>query len=100
MEAFSSAREFQLWDYYISFGQLLIRSVPSAQSAETRNIDLTFRGTFYVEMPATLTGLAIDAPTSDELTHLVERTGVAPDPTGKHHKYFVLVSRGQRYYVG
>jgi len=100
MERFSSPRHFQLWDFYISFGQLLLRSTPDEGKGESGNIDISFRGVFYLDIPATLTGIQVDDPTATELTHLVSRTGTPQDPTGKYHKYFALASKGSRYYVG
>ncbi len=100
MGHFSSPRSFQLWDFYISFGQVLFRSTPDEGTEENGNIDISFRGVFYLDIPATLTGVQVDKPTADELTHLVSRTGIPQDPTGRYHKYFVLASEGNRYYVG
>jgi len=100
MDQFSSTRDFQIWDFYISFGQLLLRSVGNGESADSKNIDITFRGVFYLDIPATLSGVELDIATDDELAHLAARTGTPQDPTGQYHQYFVLVSKGNRYYVG
>lgn len=55
---------------------------------------------FYLDIPATLEGIQVADLTPDELTRLASRTGRPHDPTGKYHQYFVLVSKGSRYYVG
>jgi len=100
VDRFSSARDFQIWDFYISFGQLLLRSVGNGEGANATNIDITFRGVFYLDIPATLSGVELGTATDDELARLAARTGISQDPTGQYHKYFVLMSKGNLYYVG
>ncbi len=100
MNGFSSSRDFQIWDYYISLSQLLLRSVPDEGKGEQENIDIIFKGVFYLDIPATLSGIEIDTPTGDELTRLQSRAGTQQDAAAAYYKYFVLVSKGRRFYIG
>ena len=92
-------REFQLWEYQVSRGQLLIRS-PKAPATEgspecRTNIDLVCFGVDYIAIPRHLRGLELVPPTSDEIRHLeglLEKT-IAPDNVK------ILASDGKRFPV-
>jgi hypothetical protein len=92
-------RAFQLWEYQVSHGQLLIRS-PKAPATETSperrtNVDLVCLGVDYMAVPRHLHGLELAQPTSEELRHLEVLLGkaVAPDNVK------VLASEGKRFPV-
>src|SRR5215471_6097496 len=47
---YRSSREFQVWEYFVSHSQLLIRSPKGVDY--TKNIDLMFRAVGYMSLPA------------------------------------------------
>lgn len=47
---YRSERRFQLWEFFVSHSQLLIRS-PKGGSEE-RNVDIVFRGAEYISLPS------------------------------------------------
>ena len=88
-----SDRRFQVWEYQMSHGMLLVRSSRSPEQAT--NIDLLFVGVEYMDLPSSMDGLELDAPTTIELSHLAARTGkpiAAPAVT-------MLVTGGGRFTV-
>ena len=42
-------RNFQLWEYHVSHGSLLIRSPKRGE--DTKNIDIVFAGVEYMALP-------------------------------------------------
>lgn len=46
---FKSLRNFQLWEYFVSHSQLLIRS-PKTSDSE-KNVDILFSGVKYISLP-------------------------------------------------
>lgn len=93
------ARDFQVWEYQVSHGQLLIRS-PKRPATGTSpecatNVDLVCLGVEYMALPRALRGLEIESPTAEELRGL-EATVGAP-LTGEHVR--ILVSGGRRFPV-
>src|SRR5690242_17298581 len=93
MPAFTSPRGFRIWDYPLSQQYLLLRS---ERIGQLQNIDLLFAEVFYLEVPFGFTGLEITAPTVADLDHLATRCPEQPPEA----RYYVLISQGQRYYVG
>jgi hypothetical protein len=93
MSATYPDRRFQLWEYRVSHGSLLIRS-PKGPDAEM-NIDLVFSGVEFVACPRTLRGLELVEVTSDDIKRVDAEFGpvVAPDHV------FVLLSGGARHMV-
>lgn len=93
MSAAYPDRRFQLWEYRVSHGALLIRS-PKGADAET-NIDLVFSGVEYVACPRMLRGVELAAVTPEDMHRAGEGFGpvVAPD------QVFVLLSAGARHLV-
>jgi len=71
---FSSSRDFQVWEYQVSHGHLLIRSPKSPgtldEPKQTTNVDLHFWGVDYFELPRMLRGIEIAAPTREELERI------------------------------
>lgn len=86
-------RRFQLWEYRVSHGALLIRS-PKGPETET-NVDFVFSGVEYIACPRMLRGLELGTVTPEDVDRVTERFGrvVPPD------QVFVLVSAGARHLV-
>lgn len=86
-------RRFQLWEYRVSHGALLIRS-PKGPDAET-NIDFVFSGVEYVACPRMLRGMELGTVIPEDTDRIVDNFGpvTAPD------QVFVLVSAGARHLV-
>ena len=94
-----SDRTFQVWEYQISHGQLLIRS-PKAPATETShelltNIDLVCLDVEYMALPRSLRGLELLAPTSDEIRSLEALLKKAI----KADNIKILASEGKRFPV-
>ena len=86
-------RRFQLWHYIVSHGHLLIRSC--IDNRETTNIDIWFNAVTYVEVPAHLGEITLDAPTNEESARLRART----DEFYDKYQTTVIVSGTNRFYV-
>ena len=54
---FNSKRVFQIWDYSVSHGQLLLRSAKADEHAT--NIDIVFWGVRAINLDAVLKGVAL-----------------------------------------
>jgi hypothetical protein len=66
-------RTFQLWEYLVSHGSLLVRS-PQAEGVKT-NVDIVCTGVEYIEVPRFLRGLEIKEPRPEELQRLGDVLG-------------------------
>jgi len=88
-----SARRFQLWEYKVSHGGLLIRSPRGTSNATS--IDLIFDGVEWVSCPRLLRGVEIAEPSRDDLHRLEEVYG----PVSLPNRLFVLSSEGRRHLV-
>ena len=86
-------RRFQLWEYRVSHGGLLIRSPKGPD--EVVNVDLVFDGVEFISCPRLMRGLRLDAPGADD----IRRVQNAGREIGPADKVFVLVSRGFRHLV-
>ena len=86
-------RAFQVWLFRVSHGELLVRSPKDGE--HQRNVDLTFAGVEYMELPRHLVGLRLEDPTEEDVRRAEERVGtvVAAETVT------VLVSQGRRYLV-
>ena len=93
MSATYPDRRFQLWEYRVSHGSLLIRS-PKGPDAET-NIDLVFSGVEFVGCPRMLRGLELVEVTPDD----VQRVGAEFGPVVAPDQVFVLLSADARHLV-
>src|SRR6266481_9193362 len=91
---FSSSRAFQVWEYQVSHGHLLIRSPRSPgtldEPKQTTNVDLHFWGVDYFELPGILSGIEIVMPTREE----VERLGVVVEKQLQPVKVVVWPGKG------
>jgi len=92
-----SERTFQIWEYQVSHGQLLIRSpkAPATTSSPefATNIDLVCLGVDYMAVPAILHGLELAEATPDEVQSLEPLLGRVVLPK----KVRMLVSQGRRF---
>lgn len=86
-------RRFQLWEYRVSHGSLLIRS-PKGPDTST-NVDLAFSGVEYVACPRLMRGLELAQTGSADLRRVREAGVVLEDPD----KVFVLLSGRKRHIV-
>ncbi len=92
-------RDFKVWEYQISHGQLLIRSpkAPATDASPERrtNVDLVFLGVEYMSLPRVFRGLTLERATAEDLQLLEAALGKAPEPDCVR----MLVSGGRRFAV-
>ncbi len=93
MIASYQARHFQLWEYKVSHGSLLVRS-PRRPTIPT-NIDLFFVGVEFVMLPRHLEGVELMHGTLDDVKKI--RTIIGHEVPAKH--VFVFLSSGNRFHV-
>jgi hypothetical protein len=93
----SSGRTFVLWSYLVTFEQLLIRSPSEPESEHSTNLDIMFKGVFFVELTPTLWGLEIKEPEPHEIQYFAQKFKLESSP---EKKFFILSSGGKRYCVG
>lgn len=90
-------RAFQLWEYHVSHGSLLIRS-PASPDIET-SIDIICSGVEYIAAPRHLGKITLLEPTKDEIEHLEKILDKSLLPArirvlqGSHSR-FLLVAAG------
>jgi hypothetical protein len=87
----SSERAFQLWEYKVSHGSLLIRS-PKAPGV-SENIDLICVGVEYLAVPRHMKGLDLVEATPQEIKQLSQLLGKELQP--RHIR--IIVSEGRRF---
>ena len=87
-------RKFQLWEYKVSHGSVLIRS-PSGPEIST-NIDLVFRGVAFLSLPRHLGEIKFASPTELEMSYLVTTLG---KEKLEGYKTWVLCSSISRFLV-
>lgn len=83
-------RRFQLWEYRVSHGSLLIRS-PKGPKADS-NVDLIFVGVDYLAVPHTLEGVVVDHGTAEDVAAVDAAFGKVASG-----RVFALLSQGRRY---
>lgn len=88
-----SSRRFQLWEYRVSHGALLIRSPKGPQ--ESNNIDVVFDGVEYIDCPRMLRGLLLTEGSAEDLHVLARAFGEVHPP----NRVFVLTTGGIAYHV-
>jgi hypothetical protein len=90
-------RNFQLWEYHVSHGTLLLRSPkgPNGGPNATMNLDLLCYDTVYVELPRFLTGFEVVVATDEERARISKAGG----PRLAKREIRVIASNGQRYAV-
>lgn len=85
-------RRFQLWEYRVSHGSLLIRSPKSRTSV--RNVDLIFVGVEYLAVPDVLAGVTLERGGDTDVARVRAAIG---DAELSH--VFVVVSGGRRHTI-
>jgi hypothetical protein len=86
-------RRFQLWEYRVSHGGLLIRS-PKGPSASL-NVDMLFYGVEFVSCPRLMRGIELVEATLEDLRRVADEIGAV----GHEDRVFVLSSEGVRHLV-
>ena len=86
-------RKFQLWEYRVSHGSLLVRS-PKGHDTTT-NVDLVFDGVEYICCPRMLRGVELVAATAEDIQRVRQHVGEVREPD----RLFVLVSDGARHFI-
>jgi hypothetical protein len=96
-EVFRSDREFLLWAYTVSHGQLLLRT-PTTSPAGTRQsrIDVLFKPVAAVKVRSSYDGLAIRCASEVEARHVLHAAGLAP---GSGHRVLLLGTARDTDYV-
>lgn len=84
-------RDFQLWEYKVSHGCLLIRSPKGPEIA--KNVDLICVGVDYLAAPRHIRGIELVEGTAEEITTLSHLLGKDIQPTNLR----VIVSEGRRF---
>lgn len=84
---------FQLWEYRVSHGQMLVRS-PKSPTQQT-NVDIAFVGVEYVDLPRYLPELEIAEPTEGDIAFAKDRLGKPAEAKS----ITVLKVKGKRYVV-
>jgi len=92
MKAHYDKRAFQLWEYRVSHGQVLVRS-PKDPTHHT-NIDIAFAGVEYMDLPRYLPELQLDDPTPADVARASERLGKQVD-----EKSVVVLLTGSRRHL-
>ena len=88
--AVNFSRRFQMWEYTVGHGQLLLRS-PKTTGLSTR-IDILFKNVAAVHLPTILDGLAVSEATEGERSEL----HVQVDPSRLEGRK-VFVVRGSNF---
>jgi hypothetical protein len=93
MKKYLGGRVFQLWEYRVSHGMMLVRSPMSP--TEKMNVDIMFAGVEYLDLPRFLRELEIDDPTDADIAFAIDRLG---KPL-KNKQVIVLKAGSKRYVV-
>jgi hypothetical protein len=86
-------RTFQLWEYRVSHGSLLIRSPQGADAK--KNVDIVCTGVEYLAAPRFMRGVEVTEPTIEELRHLEQLLGKQLTASS----VVILASAGQRFQI-
>lgn len=89
---YSSDRRFQLWEYSVSHGQLLLRSNPTEY--DHVRIELYFKGVSFISLPSSLDGVDVLERSRDSLPGFLARLGNDIDC-----RAFVLKSKDEEFFV-
>lgn len=91
--ALLEGRKFQLWDYWVSHAQLLIRS---PYQDERPNVDLKFMSVSFIDIPSIFSEIKIEKATGEEKETLQIRLG---RDYWRGDNVYVLLCEGQRHFV-
>src|SRR5258708_7111455 len=86
-------RKFQMWEYWVSRSQLLLRSRNA--SSQPRTIDLVFVSVDYIELPTLMSELEIVEASAEECTKAEHVLGRRV-PT---EQVFAFKTKDRRYLV-
>jgi hypothetical protein len=86
-------REFQLWEYRVSHGTLLIRSPANEAMGLQSTVDILCNAVAYLAMPRHIGRVSIEDPNEREVVELRRSLGNILD----HHKIFIFVSDLRRH---
>jgi hypothetical protein len=96
---FESDRLFQLWEYRVSHGELMIRSPKSPAGTDgperDTNVDIAFVGVKYLAVPCLLSGIRLKPPTDEEVNELKAIIGKSVTADN----VWILSSSGKRFSV-
>jgi hypothetical protein len=87
-------RVFQLWNYTVGMGRLLLRS-PKSRGHGTR-IDILFQNVKAIKIPTLLEGLSIRSPGPAELQDIASETGIT---LGAEIQVYMLEGSNYKGYV-
>ena len=93
MKAAFPGRSFQLWEYKVSHGMMLVRSPKSAEAPS--NIDVMFAGVEYADVPRYFSELRIEEPDPADLSFARKKLGKQETAA----TVTVLECEGRRYVV-
>jgi hypothetical protein len=85
-------RSFQLWEYRVSHGMLLVRSPQSP--VFNINIDIVFAGVEFLSIPRRLVGLQLDQGTDVAIDRIAANFRQV-----ERRKIFAMVSGSHRYLI-
>ncbi len=88
-----SDRAFQVWEFRVGHGSLLIRSPQSVENPT--NVDLIFSGVEYLAAPRFLKGLEVVSPDAGEVIQAQEILGKQLPASS----VYVLASAGRRFLI-
>ena len=94
-EIFKSDRDFIVFDYLVSHGQLLIRS--DKRKGGNENIDVIFFDTSFVQLFTMMSGITIRLVNNDAIEHY---NSVKKYLGYKGNNLFELESKQEKYYIG
>ena len=86
-------RKFQVWEYWISHSQLLLRSHKTVTHAQ--NIDIIFIDVKYIELPTFMTDLEVTAPSAEDYMKAEQAMG-RPVPA---ERVFAILANGRRHLI-
>jgi hypothetical protein len=95
MTAYISRRTFQLWEYHVSHGSLLVRSPSSVTEGIRTNVDIICTGVEYIALPRFIRGVEILEACPEELQRLKIVLGKDIVPSSVR----VLKSKEQRFQI-
>ena len=93
MNKLLEGRSFQLWEYKVSHGSLLIRSPKKGE--QKYNVDIKFFGVEYLAAPRHLKEITITDAVEEEMQSLGDILGSPPD----QNKVYVLESHKNRHLI-
>lgn len=93
-DIFSSDRYFTVFDYFISHGQLLVRS--KKEDNQKWNIDIIFFDTTFLQLFTILNGLTIRKVNKD---HLNNYSSVNDYLKYDNSNLFEITSQAEKYYI-